>query len=117
MLEQKIYYLPGHGGRLNSGLGQGILDLGVDVVGHETRGSFKQLTFQEQIDLVAEDLKNQFWDESSRVIANSFGAYLFLHAQAQLPPFIGKVLCCLLLLVAFRMMILGLDTYHLELTN
>lgn len=26
------------------------------------------------------------------MIANSFGAYLFLHAQALLPPFIGRVL-------------------------
>ena len=28
----------------------------------------------------------------AQVIANSFGAYLFLHAQTLLPPFIGRVL-------------------------
>jgi predicted alpha/beta hydrolase family esterase len=37
-------------------------------------------------------LQSNFWNEDARVIANSFGAYLFLHAQAQLQPIIGKVI-------------------------
>jgi hypothetical protein len=41
---------------------------------------------------VAQDLRAHFWDESARVIANSFGAYLFLYAQARLPAFPGRVL-------------------------
>ena len=32
------------------------------------------------------------WSEDAHIVANSFGAYLFLHAQAQLSPFIGKAL-------------------------
>lgn len=92
MLESTIYYLPGHGGQLLTGLGQGIIERGFDVVGRETRGEFKSLPFQAQIDQVANDLTEHFWRESACVIANSFGAYLFLHAQAQLPPFVGRVL-------------------------
>jgi hypothetical protein len=46
----------------------------------------------DQVETVKEDLLNNFWTEDSRVIANSFGAYLFLHAQACLEPYPGKVL-------------------------
>ena len=47
----------------------------------------------EQIDTVCNDLKDNFWNEDARVICNSFGAYIFLHAQAQLAePYIGNVL-------------------------
>ena len=87
-----IYYLPGHGGRLTSGLGQALVDRGYEVVGRETVGDFARLSFQEQIELVAQDLKTDFWYEDSRVIANSYGAYLFLHAQTMLPAYVGKVL-------------------------
>jgi hypothetical protein len=44
------------------------------------------------VDAIAHDLTTDHWTPHSRVIANSFGAYLFLHAQAQLPPYLGKVL-------------------------
>ena len=87
-----IYYLPGMGGHLGSGLGQGLLGRGYDVTGRETTGEFRDLKFQSQIDAIAEDLRANFWYEDSKVIANSFGAYLFLHAQAQLEPYIGKVI-------------------------
>ena len=80
------------GGRLTTGLGQGLLDRGFDLCGRELFGDFKRLDFQQQIDLIAQDLKDNFWHESARLIANSFGAYLFLHAQAQLPPYIGQVI-------------------------
>ena len=42
--------------------------------------------------LLPSDLQSNHWSEDAHVIANSFGAYLFLHAQAQLPPYIGKVI-------------------------
>ena len=44
------------------------------------------------MELVAEDLRTLCWHPQAHVIANSFEAYLFSHAQALLPPFIGKVL-------------------------
>jgi hypothetical protein len=87
-----VYYLTGMGGRLDTGLGQGLLSRGFEIAGRELVGEFRKLDFQQQIDLIAEDLKANFWHEDSRVVANSFGAYLFLHAQAQLPSYIGKVI-------------------------
>jgi hypothetical protein len=89
---ETIYYLPGHGGLISTGLGQALLDRGYDVTGREIVGEFKSLGFQAQVQTVASDLRDYFWKEDARVIANSFGAYLFLHAQALLgEPFVGKV--------------------------
>ncbi len=90
---ETVYYLPGHGGLISTGLGQALLDRGYDVSGRETVGEFKSLGFQAQVQTVASDLREYFWKEDARVIANSFGAYLFLHAQALLgEPYIGKVI-------------------------
>ena len=91
-MNRTIYCLPGRGGRLATGLGEGLSSRGFNVTGRETVGDFRSLAFQEQIDIVAEDLRTRFWQEDARVIANSFGAYLFLHAQAQMEPYVGKVL-------------------------
>ena len=87
-----IYYLPGYGGQLGTGLGRALMDRGFDVTGRETRGDFRRLPLSEQIAAVTQDLKDHFWHGEARVICNSFGAYLFLHAQTQLPSFPGRVL-------------------------
>jgi hypothetical protein len=87
-----IYYLPGYGGRLHTGLGKELLDRGFDVSGRETVGEFRSLPFQAQIEAVAEDLTTLFWHESHQVVCNSFGCYLFLHAQTLMKPYVGKVL-------------------------
>jgi hypothetical protein len=87
-----VYYLTGMGGQLKSGLGQTLLSRGLGLAGRELVGEFRQLGFQEQVDAVATDLQDSFWSPAARVIANSFGAYLFLHAQAQLPSYPGKVI-------------------------
>jgi predicted alpha/beta hydrolase family esterase len=92
-MSQPIYYLTGMGGTLHTGLGKAILDRGFDVTGRQLSGEFRNTPFQEQIDTVYNDLKEHFWHEDARVVCNSFGAYIFLHAQAQLAkPYIGKVL-------------------------
>jgi hypothetical protein len=91
-LSKTIYLLCGHGSRITNGLGQELSRRGYDVVGRETVGDFKKLDFDEQIEIIAEVLKTDFWHEDARVIANSYGAYLFLHAQAMMDAFIGKVL-------------------------
>ena len=91
-MSSEVYYLTGMGGRLDSGLGQALLGKGLDVKGRELVGEFRQLDFQQQVDVVVSDLQSNFWKEEARVIANSFGAYLFLHAQAQMEPYIGQVL-------------------------
>jgi hypothetical protein len=87
-----IYYLPGYGGQLDTGLGRALMDRGFNVAGRETRGDFRSLPFDKQIATVGQDLKDHFWHADARVICNSFGAYLFLHAQTKLPSFPGRVL-------------------------
>lgn len=87
-----VYYLPGYGGQLATGLGQGLMDRGFEVTGRETRGDFRALPFREQLQTIWQDLQNHFWHEHAQVVCNSFGAYLFLHAQAEMTPFPGRVL-------------------------
>lgn len=90
--KQVVYYLPGHGGQLATGLGQGLLDRGFNITGRETRGDFRTLPFDEQLQTIMDDLQGHFWHEQAQVVCNSFGSYLFLHAQAQMPSFPGRVL-------------------------
>ncbi|MDB4188013.1 hypothetical protein N9744_01280 [bacterium] len=91
-MKDTVYYLPGMGGRLNTGLGRGIHDRGYNLAGRETLGEFQKYSFQDKIDLVASDLQEHFWYEDAKVIVNSFGAYLFFHAQLQMKPYPGHVL-------------------------
>lgn len=88
----EIYYLPGMGGRLDAGLGEELLRRGFALSGRETIGAFKKLRFGEQVNAVRQDLVERFWKPEARVIANSFGGYLFLHAQLGLESFSGRVL-------------------------
>ena len=81
-----IYYLPGYGGQLATGLGAALMERGYDVTGRETRADFRSLPFGEQVAIIREDLRNHFWDGAAQVICNSFGAYLFLHAQSEMDP-------------------------------
>jgi hypothetical protein len=87
-----VYYLPGMGGRLDTGLGLALLSRDFHLQGRELAGEFRQLDFGQQVDCVANDLQSEAVREGACVVANSFGAYLFLHAQAQMPPFKGNVL-------------------------
>jgi len=91
-MSKTVYYLPGFGGQLGSGLGQGLLSRGCEVTGRETRGDFKQLPFKQQVETVAADIQQHFWDKDAFVVANSFGAYLFLHAQSVMAPYVGNSL-------------------------
>lgn len=91
-MTKHIYYLPGHGGRLQMGLGEELLRRGYTVVGRETVDEFRTLPFSEQVAIIAQDLIPSYWHEDALVIANSFGAYLFLNAQARMQPYVGKVL-------------------------
>ena len=87
-----IYYLPGWNGQVGSGLGSALMNRGFEITGRETRGEFKDFTFTEQVQIVRDDLLVNFWNTESVLIAVSFGAYLFLHAQTTLSPYPGKVL-------------------------
>lgn len=90
--EGSVYYLPGRSGRVDEGLGLALQSRGFTVYGRHLLGDFQRLRFSEQIQVIAKDLKHGFWKENSLVVANSFGAYLYLHAQTLLDPFPGKVL-------------------------
>ena len=91
-MSDAIYYLPGRGGEISTGLGQGLLDRECSIVGRETRGAFLKLTFQQQLDAICTDLQDDFWHEEAKLIAVSYGCYLFLHAQLCMPAFPGRVL-------------------------
>ena len=56
-----IYYLPGHGGRITNGLGQALVARGYEVLGRETVGDFKKLDFNDQVAMIANDIKEHFW--------------------------------------------------------
>ncbi len=77
---------------MGTGLGEELLRRGFDVAGRETVGEFRAFPFGQQVSIIVDDLTSQYWHEDARVIANSFGAYLFLHAQNLMKPFPGKVL-------------------------
>ena len=74
-MSDAIYHLPGRGGEITTGLGQGLLDRGCSIVGRETRGAFLKLTFQQQLDAICNDLQDDFWsaDARLRIAANMFG--------------------------------------------
>lgn len=91
-MQKTIYYLPGRGGRIDSGLGHHLLEKGFDVTGRAVVDEFNRLSFADQVDTIAKDIFTHFWEPTSLIVANSFGAYLFLYAQIQLAPFPGKVL-------------------------
>lgn len=79
-------------GRFDKGLGKAISARGYRVAGRELTGEFKKLEFQAKIDFITNDFLEYHWSEDANVIANSFGAYLFLHAQAQMDPYPGSVI-------------------------
>ena len=87
-----IYYLTGRGGQLNKGLGEALLAKGYKLSGREMTGTFAQLPFQNQLDLITKDLQDSFWHKDAKVVAVSYGAYLLLHALAELEPYAGSIL-------------------------
>ncbi len=101
-IAESVYYLPGANGQLSTGLGEGLARRGFRVWGRATVGEFKRLSFQKQIDTIANDLQRHLWHPEARVVANSYGAYLFLQAQLQIPAYIGRVLLLSPILGAFE---------------
>jgi len=89
--DETIYYLTGRGGKINEGLGQGLLDRGYSLAGREMRGDFDNLKFQDQIDLIIKDLET-YGQKGSKIIAVSYGAYLLLHTLADIDPCPSKIL-------------------------
>lgn len=86
-----LYYLPG-GWRDHNWSGSGPAGSGFSVTGRETRCDFMKLTFQRQLDTICTDLQDEFWRSNVKLVAVSYGCYLFLHAQLGMPAFPGRVL-------------------------
>ena len=92
-MTKPIYYLPGANGQLRSGLGQALMERGFEPQGRATIGEFKRLSFDEQVSMVAEDLQQPLWfTAAARIITNSYGSYLFLHAQLRMPAHPANIL-------------------------
>jgi len=90
--ENSVYYLPGRGGALHTGLGKGLGMRRCMVWGREIRDEFARLDFDQQVELIAGDIERSLWHENDRIIANSYGGYLLLNALMRLPPYIGRIL-------------------------
>ena len=77
---------------MTAGLGLVLKARGYHLSGRETLSDFAKLPLHMQAQAIADDLQGEFWDGSAQVIANSYGAYLFLFAQSLMSAFPGKVL-------------------------
>ena len=78
--------------------------MGYEVHGRELVGAFEELRISKQVEIIQNDIKNGFWDAQSKIVANSYGAYLFLHTILDMEKFEGKVLLFSPLLGMSRMM-------------
>ena len=90
-MHNAVYLLPGRGNRLRD-LGDPVTRLGFDVYGRELVPPWARLGFAEQIGLIQRDLAAAFWNADARLIGHSYGAYLLLHALADMDPFPGRIL-------------------------
>ena len=77
-----LYFLPGRGSSLNGRLGLELQSRGYELQGRGLEDDFAKLSFPEQVDCVASDLR-ELDGRDIPVIANSWGAYWALHALLQ----------------------------------
>ena len=86
-----IYYLPGRDGRLTKGLGAFLQEQCDQLVGREVSGDLKGLKFEEQLEVIRQDLLESHWHEGGQIVANSYGAYLLLHTLIDMEPYPGNI--------------------------
>ena len=67
MTPKTIYYLPGHGRSLETGLGEALLLRGYNVSGRATVGEFKEFLFSDQVNIIADDLSSHYQSTSNCV--------------------------------------------------
>jgi len=77
-----LYFLPGRGSSLNGRLGMELQSRDFQLHGCVLDGDFAKLSFPEQVDCVAADLR-ELDGQDIPVVANSWGAYWALHALLQ----------------------------------
>jgi len=96
-----LYFLPGRGSSLNGRLGLELQSRGCQLHGRVLEGDFAKLSFPEQVDHVASDLR-ELDGRDIPVIANSWGAYWALHALLQNQVSYSKMLLISPILGAVR---------------
>jgi hypothetical protein len=87
MCNPNIYYLPGRGGSIASGLGEWLSANTASVAGRSLETDLKGLDFNEQVDLIERDMLRG----PTAVVASSYGAYLFMHALSRVTEFRGHI--------------------------
>ena len=89
-----IYLLPGRRSCLDGELGQSIIELGYDIFGREIREEFEMYPIGKQIEIICNDIKNNFWGQEHKLVGHSYGGYLMMHAMLEFLPEVypGKIL-------------------------
>lgn len=87
--EPRLIYISGRGGDARKGLGGYLKQLDPNRIGLSVNESFLQRDFHEQVSVVRQ-LLDEFDGENTKVIANSYGAYLLLHALIDAPRYLLK---------------------------
>ena len=87
----QIIYITGRGGDANKGLGAYLKELDANRIGLSMNKQFLTLSFEEQVGVVAK-LIGDFDSPNTRIIANSYGAYLCLHALIDAPQYQSHIL-------------------------
>ena len=96
-----LYFLPGRGSSLNGRLGLELQSRGYELHGRVLDGDFAKMSFPEQVDHVASDLR-ELDGRGIPVVANSWGAYWVLHAHLQNQKSYSKMLLISPILGAVR---------------
>ena len=61
------------------------------LVGREVSGDLKGLKFEDQLEVIRQDLLESHWHEGDWIVASSYGAYLLLHTLIDMEPYPGNI--------------------------
>lgn len=86
-----IFYISGRGGDIHTGLGEYLKKLSKNFDGLSLTDSFLNTPFSEQVSELRTAI-TAATEKQARIVANSYGAYLFLHALINLPKIESRVL-------------------------
>jgi hypothetical protein len=89
--DQLVIYITGRGGDANKGLGAYLKSINPHRIGLSVNSIFLSLPFEQQISTI-HDLLVKFDGPSTRIIANSYGAYLLTSALIDKPAISSHVL-------------------------
>ena len=90
-MRNTIYYLPGRNGTSSEGFGTFLQDQCDHLVGREVSGDLKGLKFEEQLEVIRQNLLDLHWYESSPMVANSYRAYPRLHTLIDMTSYPGHL--------------------------